>query len=186
MANEDPSIPERGAGQRRLIIAGAGLLTLAATAVFLLSPPEPVLIGWQPGELLVPWYYQVSVFPAFGLFAGALVSDRLTRRARASWLSRALLLGSTSAMATLRLLAWLPVSGHAVFLCAMLTHQLGAPKAARAPLGLPLVLAGLAITLIHKVLWRDIWWCLFSVVVGILLGAVALGLGRLRPCSRNK
>lgn len=144
-------------------------------------PAAPVLIGTRPIPLSVPPDYQVSVFPAFGAWAATLALD--AARGGPAWRARALLLVATSALAVLRLLALIPVSGHALFAGAVLGHELCAPRAQRTPLALSLAAVCLAWTAWYKlVVWGDPGWFAASTLGGAALG---LALARRKRCARS-
>ena len=128
------------------------------------------------GGAVVPAHYQASVFPAFVWFAGALGLDVLKRRDKGTWAPRAALLASTGLLATARLGKALPLSGHAVFLAAVLGYSLAPPRALKWPAATEapaawLAAPGLAITAWYKLaLWDDATWLTASIVAGGALG----------------
>jgi hypothetical protein len=141
----------------------------------------PVLAGLRETGALVPAHYQASVFPAFWWFSAALGLDFLRGTGRATLAPRAALLASTGLLAVARLGGALPLSGHAVFLAAVLGFELGAPRAEAGRQGAPtrpaawLAAPGLAITAWYKLaVWDDGPWLAASALVG---GAVGLACG---------
>jgi hypothetical protein len=144
----------------------------------------PVLSGLQETGALVPVHYQASVFPAFCWFSAALGLDLIRGAGRASLAPRALLLASTGLLAAARLGGALPLSGHAIFLAAVVGFELGggssgsrahdregAPTRPAAWLAAP----GLAITAWYKLaVWDDGPWFAASALVG---GAMGLACG---------
>ena len=75
------------------VLASAAATTLAAWAVFSRLEPMHVQIGLSRVDTTVPLGYQLSVFPAFGAFVGALVLDVTRREEKRTWWARALLVG---------------------------------------------------------------------------------------------
>jgi hypothetical protein len=128
------------------------------------------------GGAVVPAHYQASVFPAFVWFAGSLGLDMLKRRDRRTWVPRAALLASTGLLATARLGGALPLSGHAVFLAAVIGYALAPPRALKWPAASEapaawLAAPGLAITAWYKLaLWNDPGWLTASIVTGGAIG----------------
>jgi hypothetical protein len=172
MAEPARSLRERAALWGLAALAGAG-----AYGWFASRPAMNVRVGLQEIDKVVPVHYQASAFPAFGLFAGALALDAVRGRARSTLVPRAVLIGLTGAIALLRLDARVPLSGHAVFLAAMLAHELGARSETRSPLGSALAGAGLGVTAWYKlVVWDDAGWFSASVAVGLAIGAVAVAM----------
>lgn len=138
----------------------------------------PVLAGLRATGALVPAHYQASVFPAFCWFSAALGLDLLRGSKRSSIVPRAALLGSTGLLAVARLGGALPLSGHAVFLAAVIGFELASPRSRDgAPTGPAAWLAapGLAITAWYKLaVWDDGPWLAASALVG---GAVGVACG---------
>ena len=154
--------------------AGTGLSWL----YFASRPPMPVLAGLRETGAFVPAHYQASVFPAFCWFSAALGLDLIRGTGRATLAPRAALLASTGILAVARLGGALPLSGHAVFLAAVIGFELGAPRAEKCAPTLPsawLAAPGLAITAWYKLaVWDDGPWLAASALVG---GAVGLACG---------
>jgi len=76
------------------LVGFAVAATAAAWAIFAHLPPLPVRVGTAALGASVPLGYQLSVFPAFGAFVGALALDCVRGEARRTWLFRAALVGS--------------------------------------------------------------------------------------------
>lgn len=152
------------------LLASAGL-GIAAYVAFALAPPMRALVGTTPIDAWVPPLYQAAAFPAFGAhLAGlaSLVRDR--SRARAT-LARASLLGTLGALAVIRLLGAIPLSGHALFLGAALAFDLrgGGPEARDRRL---LAAMGLLVTAYFKLfVWHDVLWLAVSLAAGAGFGA---------------
>lgn len=153
-------------------IAGAFVLGIAAGVWFGVHPDRPVLVGTETIDHLVPAHYQASVFPAYGAAVALLGADLLRGRLRASWIARFALLASTSVLACIRLAGALPLSGHVLFLVALLAHEV----ASRGRSG-NVVLWGCAIPALgvaswyKLVVWHDVMWFVVSGVVGVGIGA---------------
>jgi hypothetical protein len=146
---------------------------LLAWAVFAHLPPMAVRVGRTLTDATVPLGYQLSVFPALGAFLAALALDASRGDDRRTWLPRALLVLLTGTLATVRLAGLLPLSGHALFLFAVLGHELAPPTDRDAPLSLALVIPALLVVGWCKlVVWGDPTWTGVSAVVGLGLGAV--------------
>jgi hypothetical protein len=156
-----------------------GAAALAAALVWWIAaalPPMHVRVGDHTTAELVPPAYQVSVFPAFAAFAVALLFDLLGGQERRTWLARAALLVVTGGVALVRLGGWLPLSGHGLFLAAVLAYEVTRPAAPDAHVLAALVVPGLLVTGWYKlVVWTDPWWLLASLAFGAALGA---GLAR--------
>jgi hypothetical protein len=74
----------------------------------------------------------------------------------------------------LRLLALVPLSGHALFASSLAVHELLAPRAARTPFALALAVLGLATTAWYKLgVWGDPGWFAASLGLGAAIGWVA-------------
>jgi hypothetical protein len=161
--------------ERFFVILFAAAATAVAWVAFARFP-VPVRGGTAVHELtLAPVQYQVSVVPAFALFAAFLAVDVVRRRARPTWAPRALLLAVTAALGVVRLHGDVALSGHAVFLCAALAYELVVPVDADAPLVACAVIPALLVTGWYKLaVWGDGAWFAVSVVAGAVLGA-ALG-----------
>lgn len=192
----------------RALTDGATLLLAGAAAggtglawlYFSSRPLMPVLAGLRETGALVPVHYQASVFPAFCWFSAALGLDLARGAARATWAPRAALLASTGLLAVARLGGTLPLSGHAVFLAAVIGFEIAqgqpAPSEQRQPAPSEhdgpstsaardrpantrpsawLAAPGLAITAWYKLaVWDDGPWLAASTLVG---GAVGLACG---------
>jgi hypothetical protein len=156
-----------------VLVFAAGA-TLAAWAVFARMPPMAVRVGRDSIGASVPLGYQLSVFPAFGAFLGALAYDVARRTARRSWLPRAALVLGTGALASARLAGALPISGHAVFLFAALAYVVSPPE--HDVHVLAAILPGLLVVGWCKlVVWGDPVWFVASAALGAAIGA---GLAR--------
>ena len=163
----------RREGERFFVILFAAVATAVAWMAFARFP-VPVRGGTALHEL-APVQYQVSVVPAFAVFAALLAADVIRRRARPTWAPRAVLLAVTAALGLVRLHGDVALSGHAVFLCAALAYELVVPVDAEAPLVACAVIPALLVTGWYKLaVWGDGAWFAASVVLGAALGA-ALG-----------
>jgi hypothetical protein len=130
-------------------------------------------------DATVPLDYQLSVFPAFGAFLGALVLDIARGDDRRTWLPRALLVASTGVLAVARLAGALPLSGHALFLFALLGYELAPPADRDAHLSLGLVIPALLVVGWCKlVVWGDPLWFAASTAMGLAIGAALARLAR--------
>jgi hypothetical protein len=145
---------------------------LLAWAVFTHLPPMPVRVGRAAIDAVVPLGYQLSVFPAFGAFCGAVVLDAVRGDDRPTLLPRAALVVFTSLLAIGRLGGALPLSGHALFLFAVLGYELAPPTDRDAPLSLALVIPALLVVGWSKlVVWSDPLWFGVSALAGAVVGA---------------
>ena len=154
-------------------VAAAGLATAAAWAIFTSLPPMHVQIGLAPSDATVPLGYQLSVFPAFGAFVGALALDVARGEPPRSWLARALLVGSLGLLAVARLAGAVPLSGHALFLFGVLAYEIAPPSDRDSGVSLALVVPALLVVAWCKlVVWGDPVWFAASAIVGALVGAV--------------
>jgi hypothetical protein len=121
---------------------------------------------------VVPLGYQLSVFPAFGGCLGALAADTARGEDRRALVSRALLLAVTGLAAVTRLAGALPLSGHALFLFAVLSYELAPPADRDAHVSLALVIPALLVVGWYKlVVWNDGTWFCASAALGLVLGA---------------
>jgi hypothetical protein len=160
-------------------LAGAALTTVTAWAVFARMPAIPVRVGPIVTDTMVPLGYQLSVFPAFGAFVGALALDLFRGNERPTWLPRAMLLASTGSLAAARLTGTLPLSGHALFLFAMLAYELARPAGRDSHVSLALVIPALLVVGWCKlVVWGDPLWFGVSTVLGVLIGAALARIAR--------
>lgn len=163
----------RGVPRSVWVMLSAACVTLLAWALFSRMPPMAVRIGRALTEAAVPLGYQLSVFPAFGAFLGALALDVNLGEDRRTWLPRMVLGGLTSTLAVVRLAGVIPLSGHALFLFAVLGYELAPPTDRDAPLSLALVIPALLVVGWCKlVIWSDPWWFGASAALGLGLGAV--------------
>jgi hypothetical protein len=161
------------------VLAFAVLAGLVAWAVFARLPPMVVRIGFSASAATVPLGYQLSVFPAFGAFSGALALDVARAEDRRTWLPRAALLASTGLLAVARVAGTLPLSGHALFLFAVLGHELAPPTDRDAPVSLALVIPALLVVGWCKlVVWGDPLWFGVSAALGTALGVVLARVAR--------
>jgi hypothetical protein len=156
---------DRRALDRALVALAALAGGVAAGALFAQRPPMRVRVGMQLSDERVPAHYQASVFFAWSAFVAALALDVARGRERASWPARAALLGATAIVAAQRLSGRSPLSGHAVFLAAML-----ASDPAQTPFGRSLAAVGLAVTAVYKLRWQDARGLALSSAVGALIG----------------
>jgi hypothetical protein len=155
------------------LVGFAGVATAAAWAIFTRMPPLPVRVGTAALGTSVPLGYQLSVFPAFGAFVGALALDGLRGEARRTWLYRGLLVGSIGLLAVARLAGVLPLSGHALFLFGVLGYEVAPPSDRDSTTSLALVVPALLVVAWCKlVVWGDPVWFCTSAVLGAALGAV--------------
>jgi hypothetical protein len=160
-------------------LGGAAFATVAAWAVFAQMPAIPVRVGPIVTDTMVPLGYQLSVFPAFGAFVAALALDVARGSERATWLPRAMLLVSTGSLAAARLTGTLPLSGHALFLFAMLAYELAPPAGRDSHVSLALVIPALLVVGWCKlVVWGDPLWFGASTVLGVLIGAALARVAR--------
>jgi hypothetical protein len=155
------------------LLCGALVATSAAWVAFARLPPMPARVGWSAVEATVPLGYHLSVFPAFGAFLGALALDVLHGEARRTWLYRALMVLSVGTLSVARLAGVLPLSGHALFLFAMLGYEIAPPSDRDSATSLGLVVPALLVVAWCKlVIWGDpIWFCA-SAALGATLGVV--------------
>jgi len=160
-------------------LAGAAIATLAAWAVFARMPAMPVRVGPIVTDTMVPLGYQLSVFPAFGAFVGALALDVARGIDRPTWLPRAMLLASTGSLAAARLTGTLPLSGHALFLFGVLAYELAPPSGRDSHVSLALVIPALLVVGWCKlVVWGDPLWLGASAVLGALIGVALARIAR--------
>lgn len=161
--------------------------SLAAYVFFASRPPMQVLRGFEPISAWVPPLYQASVFPSFAWFVGASIAGPLSRGER---MARALLILLTGGLSLIRLLGALPLSGHALFLCAVLSFGCGRARRLH-PLDIPaypLAFAGLCITAFYKFSrWNDTLYGALSIAFGAGIGMLcALMIKRLELSPRLK
>ena len=162
-------------------IAGVGALVLgiAAAIWFGSRPGMPVMIGVDKIDHVVPAHYQVCVFPVFGAMVALLAADILRRQHRASWLARGALLASTSALACVRLAGALPMSGHVLFLTALLVHELASRGRSGHVLLWLLALPAFGLTAWYKLfVWQDFTWFAVSFGAGAGIGVASRWLWR--------
>jgi hypothetical protein len=156
-----------------LVLSSAALATGAAWALFARLAPMHVQIGLSRIDATVPLGYQLSVFPAFGAFVGALALDVARRDERRSWGPRALLVASLGLLAALRVSGALPLSGHALFLFGALAYEIAPPSDRDSTVVLTLVAPALLVVAWCKlVVWGDPLWLGASAVLGALVGGV--------------
>ena len=115
--------PPRRLGARRPRAAAL----LVAWAVFARLPPMSVRVGRAAIDAAVPLGYQLSVFPAFGAFVGALALDVVRGDDRRTLLPARGARRLTGMLAVARIAGALPLSGHALFLFAVLGYELAPP-----------------------------------------------------------
>ena len=152
-------------------LASAGLGTVLAGAWFW-AHPSAVLIGTVPGEFMVPWYYQASAFPPFCVLLTTAIADLLGRR-RAAGVSALVLCVACSLVALVRLAGLIPLSGHGLFLSAVLVFELRrGPASARG--AVVLATLGLCVTAFFKLfVWHDALNFGGSLMLGSVIGWVA-------------
>jgi hypothetical protein len=162
-----------------LVLASAAATTLAAWAVFSRLEPMHVQIGLSRVDTTVPLGYQLSVFPAFGAFVGALVLDVTRREERRTWWARALLVGLLGVLAVARVAGALPLSGHALFLFGALAYEVAPPSDRDSVTVLTLVTPALLVVAWCKlVVWGDPLWLGASALLGALVGAALARIAR--------
>lgn len=152
--------------------------TVAAWTVFASMAPMHPRVGSAILATTVPLGYQLSVFPAFGAFAGALALDVARGEPRRTWLPRAGLLAITGTLAVARLYGALPMSGHALFLFATLAYSATPPADRDAHWSLGACIPALLVVGWCKlVVWGDPLWfgasALLGCAVGVALARVA-------------
>jgi hypothetical protein len=161
------------------ILSFAGLAACVAWVVFARLPPMVVRVGFSASAATVPLGYQLSVFPAFGAFCAALALDVRRAEDRRTWLPRAALVAATGMLSIARVAGTLPLSGHALFLFAVLGYELAPPTDRDAPVSLALVIPALLVVGWCKlVVWGDPVWFGASAVLGAALGVVLARLAR--------
>jgi hypothetical protein len=156
-------------------LAFAVVATGIAWAVVARLPPMHVRVGWQPSDASVPLGYQLSVFPAFGAFVGALAIDIVRGDARATWLPRAVLAATLGSLAVARIAGALPLSGHALYLFGALAYEVTAPsdRGADSAVTLSLIAPALLVVAWCKlVVWADPLWFAVSALLGAALGVL--------------
>jgi hypothetical protein len=175
-----PEMPRLAAVPRTAWVLGAASAALlVAWAVFARLPPMSVRVGRAAVDAVVPLGYQLSVFPAFGAFVGALALDAVRGDDRPTLLPRAGLVVLTGMLAVARIGGALPLSGHGIFLFAVLGYELAPPTDRDAPASLALVIPALLVVGWCKlVVWSDPAWFGLSAVVGCALGAALARVAR--------
>ncbi len=163
-----PRFSERALRWGALVFSIA--LSGGAYLYFAARPPMQVLRGFEPIDAWVPPLYQVSVFPAFAWFLSISFASALSRSER---IARACLIALTGILSAIRLLGFLPLSGHALFLSAILGFL--AMRAGRLQRldwpAVPLALLGLVTTAYYKfALWNDLFYGALSIGFGAALG----------------
>jgi hypothetical protein len=155
------------------VLMSAALATAAAWALFARLEPMHVQIGLSRVDATVPLGYQLSVFPAFGAFVGALAIDVVRGDERRTWAPRALLVASLGLLAVARVAGALPLSGHALFLFGALAYEIAPPSDRDSTAVLTLVAPALLVVGWCKlVVWGDPLWLCASAVLGALVGGV--------------
>ncbi|HEX8794985.1 MAG TPA: hypothetical protein VF765_28760 [Polyangiaceae bacterium] len=174
-----PSRPWLTLPRTALLLAFSAVATAAAWALFARIPAMPVRIGMSAVDAAVPLGYQVSVFPAFGAFLGALGLDVARGEARRTWLPRLVLVVALSALAVGRVAGALPLSGHALFLFGVLSYAITAPADRDAHVLTALAAPALLVVAWCKlVVWGDPLWFAASAVLGAAAGAVVARIAR--------
>jgi hypothetical protein len=163
-----PALPPPRAA---FVLSSAAVVTFAAWALFARLAPMHVQIGLSHVDATVPLGYQLSVFPAFGAFMGALALDVVRGDQRRTWGPRALLIASLGLLAVARLTGALPLSGHACFLFGALAYEIAPPSDRDSTAVLTLVAPALLVVAWCKlVVWGDPLWLGASAVLGALVG----------------
>lgn len=151
-----------------LALASAVIGTGLAAAWFW-AHPSPVLIGTTPSEFMVPWSYQACAFPPLCVLITTAFADLLNRR----WMegvSALALCAGCSLVALIRLAGLIPLSGHGLFLSAVLVFELRRGPS-RAPGALLLAALGLCLTGFFKFfVWHDGLNFGLSAILGSLIG----------------
>ena len=161
------------------VLAAAAAATAAAWAVFARLSPMHVQVGLSRVDATVPLGYQLSVFPAFGAFVGALALDVARGDERRTWGPRALLVASLGLLAIARLTGALPLSGHALFLFGALAYEIAPPSDRDSTAVLTLVAPALLVVAWCKlVVWGNPLWLGASAVLGALVGGVLARVAR--------
>ncbi len=162
-----------------LVLSSAAIGTLAAWALFARLSPMHVQIGLSRVDATVPLGYQLSVFPAFGAFVGALALDVARGDERRTWGPRGLLVASLGLLAVARLTGALPLSGHALFLFGVLAYEIAPPSDRDSAAVLTLVAPALLVVAWCKlVVWGDPLWLGVSAILGSLVGGVLARVAR--------
>jgi hypothetical protein len=161
------------ASRAAFVLACAVATTAAAWALFARLAPMHVQVGLGRIDATVPLGYQLSVFPAFGAFVGALALDVARGDERRTWGPRALLVATLGGLAALRLTGALPMSGHALFLFGALAYEIAPPSDRDSTVLLTLVTPALLVVAWCKlVVWSDPLWLGASAVLGAVVGGV--------------
>jgi hypothetical protein len=161
------------------VLTVATLTSLTAWMVFSQVPPLAVRVGGAVTNAFVPLGYQLSLFPAFGALLGALALDIARGDDRRTWGPRAALFACTGLLGIARLAGAVPLSGHAVFLFAVLGYELAPPTDRDAHVSLVLVIPALLVVGWYKLaVWGDSPWFCVSALLGVSLGAVLARIAR--------
>jgi hypothetical protein len=169
-----PPLPRTG-----LLLVFSAVVTAVAWAAFARLAAMPVRLGMSAVDAAVPLGYQVSVFPVFGAFVGALALDVARAEARRTWLPRLLLVGTLCSLATARVAGALPLSGHALLLFGVLAYAITAPADRDAHVLAALAAPALLVVAWCKlVVWGDPGWFGASAVLGAVAGAVVARIAR--------
>jgi hypothetical protein len=159
----------------------AAAATVLAWVVFARLPPMLVRVGYGVRDMPVPLGYQLSVFPAFGAFLGAIAVDVARGDARPTWLPRFALAMALGTLAAARIAGALPLSGHALFLFGALSYEATAP-ADRGPDSAVLLSllapALLVVSWCKLVVWSDPLWFGASAVLGAGAGVILARFAR--------
>jgi len=162
-----------------VLLAFSAVVTAAAWAVFARLPAMPVRVGMSAVDAAVPLGYQVSVFPVFGAFVGALALDVARAEARRTWLPRVVLVGTLCALAAARVAGALPLSGHGLLVFGVLAYAITAPADRDAHVLVALAAPALLVVAWCKlVVWGDPGWFAASAVLGAAAGAVVARIAR--------
>lgn len=157
---------ERGGAPLGLVSAAIGT---ALAGAWFLAHPSPVLIGTTPSEFLVPWYYQACAFPPLCVLLTTALADLSSRR-WSEGVSALALCAACSLVALIRLAGLIPLSGHGLFLSAVLVFELRRGPA-RARGAMVLAASGLCLTGYFKLfVWHDAINFGLSVLLGSLSG----------------
>lgn len=131
---------------------------------------------------MVPWYYQACAFPPLGLLLTTTLADVFSPR-RLEGLSALALCGACSVVALIRLSGLIPLSGHGLFLAAVIVFEVRRGSV-RVPGTIVTATIGLGLTAFFKLfVWHDGPFFIASVGLGSGLGwaVSAMVLARPRP-----
>lgn len=109
--------------ESQIIVFGAAVTLLIGTLVFGLLPQYPAVRGSQPLDVLTPLSYQIGIFVPFGILLTESILA-LLKRDRGTLVISGFVFGGLCFVSLLRLLFYIPVSGHCLVLSYFLPHQL--------------------------------------------------------------